>query len=117
MFIAHLKNGKSITEKDCCWDEVPQGLTNLELALPLKIGEIRYAPRIILGKYDAYYFFNEAVAVAGGQGGLVAKVIGGIDYTKKECVQMRVDGKGNVFVERFPLDTLRIVKTAIRKAA
>lgn len=117
MFIAHFKDGKSITEKEKFWDGIPDNLTNLELTLPVRIGEAQYAPTVSLGKYDAYYFFNEAVASAGGQGGLVAKVIGGIDYKKKECVQIRIDGRCNVWVQRFPLDSLQIVKTAIRKGA
>lgn len=136
MFIVHYPNGRTITENEMLWDEVPDGLTNLQLSLPVvfkikdsKTGEVKDgpAPTVTLGKYDAYFFENEAVAVAmmtaGGQmlagqtkGTKVAQIIGGIDYQRKIVVQVRVDRFANAAVSRFPLDQLKRSLKSIKKS-
>jgi hypothetical protein len=135
MFLAHYPDGKTLTEDDMNWDKLPDGLTNLQLSLPVtfkikdgKTGEVREAPAptVTLGKYDGYYFDNEAVAAvlvaAGGQlsgqskGTKVAQIIGGIDSKRKIVVQIRVDRFANVSVTRFPLHQLRRSPNSIKKS-
>jgi hypothetical protein len=132
MFIVHLKDGKTLTEKDCLWNDVPDGIVNLQLSLPVffkikdaKTGVIKDAPAptVTLGTFDEYFFDNEAVAVAmvssdgnisiGKQKGkLIAQIIGGIDRKKEQVVQIRVDRFCNVSVSTMPLSDLkRDVKT------
>ena len=136
MFIAHYPNSKVITEADMFWDAVPEGMTNLQLVLPVhmhikdsKTGELKDAPAptVTLGKYDAYFFENEAVAVAmmsaGGKlldgqtkGMKVAEIIGGIDYKRKDVVEIRVDRFANVMLYRFPLDQMKRSSKSIKKS-
>jgi len=136
MFIIHYPDGKTITEGEMTWDEVPEGFTNLQLSLPVtfkikdsKTGETREAPAptVTLGKYDAYYFENEAVAVAmanaGGQlmagqtkGTKSAQIVGGIDQKREMVVQIRVDKFANVSISRFPLERLRRTPRSIKKS-
>jgi hypothetical protein len=136
MFIAHYPNGVTITESDMIWDKLPDGLTNLQLALPVtfkikdsQTNEVKEAPAptVTLGRYDAYYFENEAVAAAlvnaGGQlmvgqtvGTKSAQIIGGIDYKAGIVVQIRVDKFANVKVSRFPVDELRRSESSLKKS-
>ncbi len=135
MFIVHYSDGKTITENEMLWDEIPEGLTNLQLSLPVtfkikdsKTGEVRDAPAptVTLGRYDAYYFENEATAMAmvsaGGQitgqskGTKVAQIIGGIDNKRKLVVQIRVDRFANVSISRFPLEQLKRNPKSIKKS-
>ena len=123
MFVANYPNGKIVKENDCLWDDVTDGLINLQLTSPIKVnlknpdGSLgrEIAPMITLGKYDRYYFWNEATATASvqgdkiievGQGRLVAKVIGGIDNEKKVVIEIRVDLYSNVKISHYPLKDL-----------
>jgi hypothetical protein len=135
MFIVHYGDGKTITENDMIWNDVPDGITNLQLSLPVvfkikdnKTGEVKEgpAPTVTLGKYDAYYFENEAVAIAlvssGGemkagqsQENKVAQIISGIDYQRNIVVQIRIDKFANVAVSRFPLEQFKRVEKYIKK--
>lgn len=137
MFIAHFKDGKTITENQMVWNEVPDGISNLQLTLPVSFkikdsqtGEIKDAPApaVTLGKYDSYYFENEAVATiltsSSGKieaiestGVKVAQIIGGIDEIKGIVVEIRVDKFCNIEVHRFPLEKLestRVVKKSVK---
>lgn len=124
MFIAHLKDGTTVTEKDCTWDEVPNiGITSLELTLPVHLKRINNetgvtedlpAPTVHLSNYQAYYFANEAVNVVfrtlsgnvfmgDGKGEVIKQVIAGIDYEHDLIMYIEVDKKANVTVKRFPI--------------
>ena len=124
MFIATYQNNKIVKENDCLWDDVPDGLINLQLTSPIKVnlknpdGSLgrEIAPLITLGKYDRYYFWNEATATATvqgdkikdiGEGRLVAKVIAGIDDERKIVVEVRVDLYSNVKISHYPLEDLK----------
>lgn len=141
MFIAHLKDGRTITEKDCTWDEVPDvGITSLELSLPVHLRRVNNetgetedvkAPTVTLAHYDAYYFANEAVNVilrtlsgttfmGDGKGTIVKKIIAGIDYKHDLINYIEVDKQANVTVKRFPLSRFtegesKVAPHALRK--
>lgn len=70
MFIAKYPNGKIITGKEKTWNKIDDGMTILELTIPLKVsyldpnGNEKIAPArtIALRGYDKYYFHEEALA-------------------------------------------------------
>lgn len=138
MFIAHLKDGRTITEQDCTWDEVPDtGITSLELTLPVHLKRINNvtgetedlpAPTTHLSNYDAYYFANEAINVifrtlsgavwmGDGKGTLMKQVIAGIDYKHDLIIYIEVDKKANVTVKRFPVSYFTEGKNKIQSSA
>ncbi|MDD5068083.1 MAG: hypothetical protein PHN89_00580 [Candidatus Pacebacteria bacterium] len=129
MFIASYPNGKMVTEKDMVWDKVPGGMQRLEITLPIPViytdkqGLTKKAPdrTISLGRYDRYYFFNEAVASLGDRdqaikSNLVAKVIAGIDDKKEMVVEIRVDRGGFASVKSYPLSEMTVIR-GIKKGA
>jgi hypothetical protein len=112
-------------ERDFTWDDIPHNIriTQIQLTYPfivkLKggIGKAprQFAPLLSFGKYDKYYFSNEATVnmlVQGGQSvqagasELKAKIIGGIDIKKDEVLEVRLDKSGNCSINRFPYSAL-----------
>lgn len=132
MFIVNLKNGKQLVEGSkkedgnlFTWDDISNdcGIANISLAMPFQIGLrdnqgniIReFSPIASLGKYDRYFFYNEAVATVLTQGNkigdtmqgkIVAKSIAGIDDKRREVVELKMDSYGNINVNRYPLESL-----------
>lgn len=132
MFIVNLKNGKQLVEgsikengQPFTWDDIQNetGIANLSLAVPFQIaikdneGNVlkEFSPIASLGKYDRYFFYNEAVAnvlVQGNkikdtmQGKIVAKAIAGIDDKREEVIELKMDCYGNINVNRYPLKNL-----------
>jgi hypothetical protein len=119
MFIAKYPDGKVITEKDMFWDEVPGGMNQVELTLPIPVHYIdpitkeqKPAPNrtVSLNGCEKYYFFNEAVSslAAGSKGGvknkLVAKAIGGI--IGDNVIEIRMDAGGFTTVRCFKIEQL-----------
>lgn len=119
MFIAKYPDGKIITEKDMVWDDVPPGMSRVELSIPIKVSYIdpetkeeKVAPArtISLSGFEKYFFYNEAVSniAANSKGGaeskLVAKAIGGI--IGDTVVEVRIDAGGYSSVRHFKLDQL-----------
>lgn len=132
MFIVHLADGETLTGKNLTWDEVPDGITGIELTLPFKAeiktreGEIRQLPARTInlnGLYDEYYYSKEAVAKFGLDGASqlmvrdVAEIIGAINNETQLVTQIRVTVEGNIKINTFPLENLKIATTARRKVA
>lgn len=131
MYISHYEDGRTITEKEMLWDNIPDGITNLQMTLPVKRyikgekGELvpMPSPTVTLGKYDAYFYEHEAVAtvlsregiVAQGTGTEVARIIGGIDYAKNLVVEIRVDKNAFITVSRYPADKMQRAEKSIKK--
>lgn len=132
MFIVHLKDGRTIIEETVVWDEIPDGITSLQLTLPyrrriqLEDGSWKDFPRptISIQGYDRYYFGNEAISVFATADGIIrgeqegmktAQIIGGIDDKLGIVFQIRVDRNGNIQTNRFPIGSLQIAEHAIRR--
>ena len=129
MFIVNYRDGRTLTEGmqhargALTWDDIPDGIVNLQLTYPVKLqfrdrdGNLvkEAAPTLSIGRYDRYFFYNEAVAIAAVQGGdrhasqgqLVAKVIAGIDDERHLVVETRFDAWGNCEVRRYSLESLQ----------
>ena len=128
MFIAKYPNGKTITEKDMFWDDVPAGMRSLELTIPIAVSYIdpetkeeKQAPKrtVSINGFERYYFYNEAVANIstegnGSKGRLEAKAIGGID-SEGNVVEVRIDFRGFVSVRHFKIEQL--AQTGIKQGA
>lgn len=131
MFVAHYEDGKTITEKEMLWDNIPEGITNLQMTLNVRRfvkgenGEMIPAPSptVTLGKYDAYFYEHEAVAAMMSNNGLVvqpngvevARRIGGIDYEKNLVVEIRADRNAFVTISRYPYDKMQRSANSIKK--
>ena len=128
MYIAHYADGKTITERDMLWDKIPEGITCLQMALPVIRKRIdpqtrqmqdAPSPTVTLPKMDAYFYEHEAVAtmMAGNGDGAqiigqvkgteVARIIGGIDYKLNRVIMIRVDLQAFISVSIFPLDEMK----------
>ena len=124
MFIAHFKDGETITEENATWDDIPhdKGITSLEITFPVNLFETQNgapkhipAPKITIANYDRYYCANIAVmtilkTVDGKVEGpsapqVVGKVMAGIDFEHKFVLQVKMDRLGNTEVKRYMLDT------------
>lgn len=138
MFIATSNKGKVFREgvligKDAdgnprtfTWDDIPKKvkIVQLQLTYPFKI-QLRerpnspareFAPLLTIGRYDQYYFSNEATVKMLVQGEkplgvpetiLEAKIVGGIDKKRNLVVETRLDKTGNCTITRFPLKVLK----------
>ena len=143
MFIVHTKDGKQFREgskikgdQELTWDDIPNDviITQIQLTYPFRVdfknpdgsSSRKVAPLLTIGKYDKYYFSNEAIVkmltngtspTQIGQTQLEAKIVGGIDETYKLVVETRLDKTGNTTIFRYPLKDLedRIKAGTFRK--
>ena len=108
------------------WDDVPRNIKIVQIALtyPFRV-QLRdnpnrppkdFAPTLTIGKYEKYYFSNEATVrmlVKGekvlqtGQSELEAKIVGGIDEKRDLVIEVRLDKSGNSTITRFPFTALK----------
>lgn len=120
MFIAYTNTETKYVEgkENFTWDDIPATtvLTSLSLTFPFTVSMSGkdVSPKVNLGKYDAYYFYNEAVAsVISNEPGammdpvLQAKVIAGIDYKNNIVVETRLDKWGNVSINTYSYQILK----------
>ncbi len=139
MFIVSTKNGKYYhegkvigSEKPLTWDDIPKDtqISGIQLTYPFKV-ELKdqgktIAPTLTIGRYDRYFFYNEAKIammvigdkpVQAGHTILVAKIVGGIDKKAKMVFEVRLDRMGNCTNTRYPLKDLeaRIEAGTFRK--
>lgn len=136
MFIVSTKEGKYYKEgeliqvstaesKYLTWDDIPKEIkiSQIQLTYPFKI-ELKatpeaeaktVAPLLTIGKYDRYFFYNEAKVdilvmgekpIQGGKTTLLAKVVGGIDNKLRMVFEVRLDRNGNCTNSRYPLKHL-----------
>lgn len=132
MFIVSTKSGKNYKEgeaigaapgktKGLTWDDIPRDvrISGIQLTYPFRV-ELKeekrsFAPTLTIGKFDRYFFYNEArvnMVVVGnkpvqtGQSVLIAKVVGGIEDKTKMVFEVRLDRLGNCTNSRYPLKEL-----------
>ena len=92
MFIVEYKEGW-ITEQDMTWSKLPDK--------PIKMA-LLCNHNIVVGlcDMDEYWFSNQAVARSGGQGHVVAQILGGIKDGKiTEFIQSVEHGKASMYFE------------------
>lgn len=103
------------------WDDLPRKIkiAQIQLTYPFKVnfkGKGEYAPLLSVGKFDQYYFSNEATVkmlyqgdklLQMGQSELEAKIVGGIDQAKDQVMEVRLDKTGNCSISRYPLSVLK----------
>lgn len=129
MFIVTDQKGNIYKEtKIVTWDSLPKDIkiAQLQLTFPLPIflreksnkKAKTFAPLLTIGKFDRYYFFNEAVYsvlipkytqedLEKKEVNLVAKVVGGIDDKLGLVIETRVDRSGNCTIHRYSLLSLQ----------
>ena len=93
MFLVEYGDGKWVTETDTTWNKLPDK--------PIKMA-LLCNHNIVVGltDMDEYWFSNQAVATSGGQGKLIAQILGGIKDGKiTEFIQSAEDGKASIFFE------------------
>lgn len=117
--------GEGELQREFTWDDVPHRIkiTQIQLTYPFIVklkaidgkGARQFAPLLSFGKYDKYYFSNQATvkmlmqgerSVQAGKSVLVAKIIGGIDIQRNEVLEARLDRSGNCSLSRFPYSAL-----------
>lgn len=132
MFIVATKDGKYYQEgkeleiinnqpRLLTWDDIPHDvkITGIQLTYPFKIQlkeqNKTVAPTLTIGRFDRYFFYNEAKVnmmvlgnrpIQAGNSILVAKVVGGIDNKTKMVFEVRLDRMGNCTNIRYPLKDL-----------
>lgn len=119
-----MKNGSSYSENQGYWDTCPDvGITSLHLTLPFAVkkrnpdGSVENLDpsTVEIAGYEAYYFANQATAIALSLQGGVAhaypgtpqfdrQVMAGIDYTHNFVAYVEVDKRGNVIFKRYTVD-------------
>lgn len=103
------------------WDDVPKDakIIGIQLTYPFKV-ELKdqnktVAPTLTIGRFDRYFFYNEAKvnmmvignqSVQAGNSQLVAKVVGGIENKTGMVFEVRLDRMGNCTNARYPLKNL-----------
>jgi len=113
MFIAHYPDGKTLREGDVYWDDLPHGISSLQIQT--------FSNEIItLPKCDSYFFSNEAVSrmgigdfVADDIPILTAKIIGGIIGDK--AIKLRIDTRGHITIYYLNKDELTFAEWVYRK--
>ena len=92
MFLVEYKDGW-VTEQDATWKDLSDK--------PIKMA-LLCNHNIVVGlcDMDEYWFSNQAVATSGGQGKLVAQILGGTKDGKiTEFLQSVEDGKASIYLE------------------
>ena len=130
MFIITDQNGKLYKEsEEVTWDSIPKDvrIAQLQLTFPMPVilkekdgkKSKKFAPLLTIGKFDRYYFFNEAIYSVivpkynedeekeKDTVNLVAKVVGGIDDKLGLVIETRVDRSGNCTIHRYSLMSLQ----------
>jgi len=136
MFTINTKDGKSYSEgqkffdkenkeRPFTWDDVPQDvkIVSLQLTYPFPVrfrkpdgsSSEEVSPKLTIGNFDRYFFFNEATmpllvqgqkVIREGVATLEAKSIAGIDDRSKIVLEIRMDRWGNCTVKKYPLKQL-----------
>jgi len=95
-WIAHLKDGKTVTEADVEWDDVPkENISSVQLKHP---GTSRTFT--ISGEYQ-YFQYKKAIALSDGRRGILSRTIGAVvnDYTG-DCIVVEVNEvSGNAVIK------------------
>jgi len=121
MFILHYPDGKTLTEKNGCWDNHPENISGMELTLPFTPkmkkpdGQVIILPArtISISNFETYYFSKEGVSsiMAGGKmqpsAQQVAEIMGGINYSKNYAFEVRVDRNGNIKVSTEDIQEIK----------
>lgn len=96
-FIAHLKDGKTVTEADVEWDDIPkEQITSLQLKHP---GTSRTFT--ISGDYQ-YFQYKKAIALSDGRRGILSRTIGAVVSDRTgDCIVVEVNEVSGNAVIRY----------------